>query len=322
MPLLAIKIVHPLKAIQPRALVDLWPRVWAWSRFFYPHRDYPGSPAELMIIGPLYVHRAHSLEVVDTQLGVRIILPKAWATFIATGDPFTPGSSELCRFINSGPNPMPPAHLAQYAVIDLVSSQLTLGHRTKNILCLQHGLLFMANSGLAQITCTLVEMKSERGARATLIQSGLLRALVLLASDQTLPKGWPFVHQLLTESMEASCCYAVLSQKVESLPEAEALVDETSDWFAESPVVHASTGARHLPKNKVGIWNMLSTSLRFNKNDSVFITVEYTAAQDHAGPVALAVLPFADIASPQTDADEQVDGSVGHELILAFSCST
>ncbi|KAJ7739213.1 hypothetical protein B0H16DRAFT_1465472 [Mycena metata] len=188
-----------------------------------------------------------------------------------------------------------------------------------------------------------------RARGACYADTGLLRALVLLASDQTLPKGWPFVHQLLTESMEASCCYAVLSQKVESLPEAEALVDETSDWFAESPVfrqwerfvdvcgkiqpkhnifnlfvsvVHASTGARHLPKNKVGIWNMLSTSLRFNKNDSVFITVEYTAAQDHAGPVALAVLPFADIASPQTDADEQVDGSVGHELILAFSCST
>jgi hypothetical protein len=69
------------------------------------------------------------------------------------------------------------------------------------------------------------------------MRKGLLRALVLLAPGGDIsPDGWPFASQLITEAMQASSCYSVLRQIMESLPEAEALVDETSHWFAESPV--------------------------------------------------------------------------------------
>ncbi|KAJ7722179.1 hypothetical protein B0H16DRAFT_1473465 [Mycena metata] len=91
-PLLAIKIIRRLKGIRPRALVDLWPRIWAWAKFFYPHmsRSDPGGPSELMIISDLFAFIERiPVEVVDTQPGVRIMLPKAWATFLGTGDPLT-----------------------------------------------------------------------------------------------------------------------------------------------------------------------------------------------------------------------------------------
>ncbi|KAJ7722178.1 hypothetical protein B0H16DRAFT_358890 [Mycena metata] len=82
-------------------------------------------------------------------------------------------------------------------LIALVSNQLTLGRRTKNIPCIRHGLQFMTNSGLArtpvdaslrvrelntllpEIICTLAEMKSEDGARETLTQCVELLSLGL-----------------------------------------------------------------------------------------------------------------------------------------------
>ncbi|KAJ7044383.1 hypothetical protein C8F04DRAFT_1356805 [Mycena alexandri] len=298
-PLQAIKIIRLLKNIQQRALADLWPRILAWTEWFYPHlsRD-PGNSAHLMLIADLFafVNRIPA-EVADVpEPGMRILLPKAWATFLATGNPLTDGFPQLCRFLEAGP--IPPVHLVQYtigagqpvnfqqggeiemdALIALVSTQLTLGHHKKHVPCIQHALHFMKNSGLShkrvedsprtrelnallpEIICTLVEMKSEDGVRDTLtqcvellslglrqlqdfrffarvIRKGLLRALVLLApGDDISPDGWPFASQLITEVMQASSCYSVLHQIVESLPEAAALVDESSQWFAESPVL-------------------------------------------------------------------------------------
>ncbi|KAJ7775479.1 hypothetical protein B0H16DRAFT_1879865 [Mycena metata] len=364
-PLQAIKIIHFLRNIQPGALADLWPRILAWTEWFYPHlsRD-PGNSAHLMLIADLFAFAnripPEVAEVADfPEPGVRILLPKAWATFLATGNPLTDGFPELCRFLEAGP--IASVHLVQYtigagqpvnlqqggeiemdALIALVSTQLRLGHHKKHVPCIDHALRFMKNAGLShkrvedsprtlelnallpEIICTLVEMKSENGVRDTLIKSvellslglrqlqdfhffarvirkGLLRALVLLAPGGDIPPPW----------LAASSGYSVLRQIMESLPEAEAMVDEASQWFGESPVFRQWERFVDVFKTRWAIAedsnspNYISyracDNLLSNADNPVYISVDYTIADD-ADPV-LGVLPFKATESPQTDVE-------------------
>ncbi|KAJ7141580.1 hypothetical protein C8R46DRAFT_1361177 [Mycena filopes] len=291
-PLLALEIVRTLECIEPRALADLWPRVWAWSNLFNailgPAPGEDVAPSKILSSLFQFVDRI-PVDLADTQPGLRRLVPEAWSGFLATGNPTTNGLAELWRFVDPGPSRISVAHLTHYMLgaggeldplIKIVHTQLSLGLRTQNVPCIRQGLKFMSdaslqltraehspavremNSMLPELICTLVRLNAEddsvtdvltqcvelmwtqlRGVSdfhlfARLVRKGLLRALVLLAPGDLAAavRSWPMVYQLITDSLiQGSSCYSVLCQIVENLPEAEALIDEGSYWFAESP---------------------------------------------------------------------------------------
>ncbi|KAJ7137573.1 hypothetical protein C8R43DRAFT_1202820 [Mycena crocata] len=98
------------------ALVDLWPRVWAWMIFIYTHGEaIPDAPGDLLVLGGLFgfIERI-PLEAVDMFPDVRMLAMKAWRTFIASEDMGTPGYAGLYKLLAAGEGPIPEKQLVQY----------------------------------------------------------------------------------------------------------------------------------------------------------------------------------------------------------------
>ncbi|KAJ7607640.1 hypothetical protein DFH06DRAFT_1486484 [Mycena polygramma] len=161
-PFKALELVHYVKDIPPHALADLWPRVWAWIDFLYTHREaISGVPDELSIMANLFwfIDRIPPTQV-DTAAGVRILIAKAWAAFVATGRHDLPGFVELGRFVNATPGGRPDSHITDYAeALGGVDGLASLVFRHISMAWRERSLPFILNSVLFAIRVLHLEPK-------------------------------------------------------------------------------------------------------------------------------------------------------------------
>ncbi|KAJ6562071.1 hypothetical protein B0H19DRAFT_1259679 [Mycena capillaripes] len=257
-PVLGLQLMRNITDVPKQALFDVWPRVWAWIDFLYAHREaITGGPSELIIIGGLFgfIDRI-PVSVVDTQVGVRVLVPKAGRAFIATGDPDIAGYVEFGRFINSGAEPIPHIHVSDY-----------VDGAVRNLSCIRNGVMLAFNverypaepfhaalrsqglvTVLTDLMCELTRLFPHKDVPVTLrlctellwaelfhpsgylyvpkaIRHGLLCAIVTFATCDTRDSDNKDLRRLLHEIKLSTVYYSVLRELEKALPEAETLVE-------------------------------------------------------------------------------------------------